>query len=173
MTAEIFNGLINGARRNDHRAIGILSEYCIKAIKSHLNRRFNDRWESEDFARDIFTYKIYSNLPDAPVSYPLAWLYKIADNYMYDYFERHAITTEFRENAYPDEYFEGFVNKFMLDEVFKHIDKVTCRILVLNYYYGYTFEEIAPMVKMKPDAVRQRAYRVKINKKILSQFGKN
>lgn len=173
MTKELFNGLIKKARKNDQLAICILSDYCIKAIKSHLIRKYYNRQESEDWARDIFTFKIYSNLPTESVQYPLSWMYRIADNYMCDYFEKHRITVEYNENAFPDEFFDDHVDKFMIDEAFALIDKVTCQILVLNNVYGFTFEEIAPMVRLLPDAARQRAHRAKINKKLLSHFGKN
>ena len=172
MTKELFNGLIKRARMNDHQAICILSEYCIKSIKSHLLRKFNYRHEAEDLARDIFTYRIYSNLPTEHIEYPLAWLYTIADHYMFTYLETHNIAAEYNDNAFPDEYFEDHVNKFMIDEAFSLIDEVTCQILVLNNIYGYTFEELAPMVNLKPDAARQRACRVKTDRKILSHFRK-
>ncbi|MDE7075906.1 MAG: sigma-70 family RNA polymerase sigma factor [Clostridia bacterium] len=172
MTKELFNGLIAKAKENDQRAICIFSDFCIKAIKSHLDKKFDNIQDSEDFAHDIFTYKIYSNLPTEPVEYPYAWLYIIADRYMFTYLENHNTTLEYNENAYPDEFFENHVNKFMIDEAFAIIDEVTCQILVLNNIYGYTYEEIAPMVNLSPEAVRQRACRVKLNKKLLSHFGK-
>lgn len=173
MTNDLFNGLIAKARGNDQRAICIFSNFCIKAIKSHLISKFNNIYDVEDFARDIFTYKIYSNLPTKPVEYPYGWLYTIADHYMFTYLETHSITTvEYNESAYPDEHFDNQVDKFVVDEAFKIIDKVTCQILTLNNLYGYTYEEISPMVNLSPDAVRQRACRVKFNKKLLSHFGK-
>ena len=173
MTTELFNKLIEKARANDNRAVCALHDYCISAIKSHLITRFNNRLEAEDWARDVFTFKIYSNLPTVPIDYPLAWLYKIADNYVITLLEKRKVSVEFNENAYPDEYFEDHLNKFIVDEAFSFIDETTCKILVLNNIYGYTYEEIAAMVNLKPAAVRQRARRVKINRKLLSHFHKN
>lgn len=156
-----FNALIVQAKKKDAHAISILSKYCIDAIKLHLSLKFRNRQEIEDWAHDVFTYKIYSNLPNYLITNPIAWLNKVADNYVFTILKKEHRTVEYVENVYSNERFVDIVNGIMLEEAFKDVDEQTTQILVLKHIYGYRFREIAKLLKINEDAARQRASRTR------------
>lgn len=156
-----FNALIIQAKKKNEQAIVILNKYCIKAIIRHLSLKFNNSNEVEDWAHDVFTYRILSNLPDKFISHPKAWLYKVADNYVFTELKKQKRTLEYKDDIYTDKEFVDLYNKYMLDEVLKDEDELTVKILILNLHYGYTFDEIAILLKIKSATARQRASRAK------------
>ena len=161
MNSTQFNALIKQAIKKDEHAVIVLSKYCLNIITHHLSLKFNSRNEVEDWAHDVFTYKILSNLPDKFIEYPVAWLYKIADNYVYTELKKQNRTLEYKDDIYSDKEFVDLFNKYTLEEVFKDEDALTVKILILNLHYGYTFEEIAVLLKIKSATARQRASRAK------------
>lgn len=163
------------AKKKDEQAVVILNKYCIKAITHHLSLKFNNKNEVEDWAHDVFTYRILSNLPDKYIDYPKAWLYKVADNYVCTELKKQHRTLEYKDDIYSDKEFVDLYNKYILEEVLKDEDELTVKILILNLHYGYTFEEIAILLKIKPATARQRASRAKrkIKKEKLSQNPNN
>lgn len=154
-----FNALIERAKKKDGNAIGILAKYCIKAIMLHLSVKFSNRREIEDWARDVFTFKILSNLPNKYVSYPIAWLNKISDNYVYTLLKNEINSVEFIDNISNDHDFTDKVDEIMVKDALELVSEIDYRILVLRYYYGYSSSEVAAMLNIKPDAVRKKASR--------------
>lgn len=163
MDSAQFNALIDRARKKDEQAIYILAKYCVNTIKVHLAVKFGNRLETEDWAHDVFTYKILSNLPDKTIKRPLAWLRKIADNYVLTILKNETVSVEFLEDISDNGDLSDKVDDIMLKDALKCVKKIDWKILVLKYYHGYTFEEIAKMLKMKPATVRQRAFRARQN----------
>ncbi len=161
MNSAQFNALIRQAKNKDEQAVIILNKFCINVIRRHLSLKFNSRQEVEDWAHDIFVYKILSNLPDKLILHPVAWLYKISDNYVYTELKKQKRTLEYKDDIYSDQEFVDLYHKYMLEKVLKDEDELTVKILVLNLHYGYTFEDIGILLKMKPATARQRASRVK------------
>ncbi|MDE7379913.1 MAG: sigma-70 family RNA polymerase sigma factor [Clostridia bacterium] len=161
MNSAQFNALIRQAKKKDEQAVIILNKFCINVILRHLSLKFNSRQEVEDWAHDVFAYRILPNLPDKFIDYPVAWLYKIADNYVYTELKKQNRTLEYRDDICSDKEFVDLYNKYTLEEVFKDEDELTVKILILNLHYGYTFDEIAILLKVKPATARQRASRAK------------
>ena len=161
MDSAQFNALIDRAKKKDEQAMCILAKYCVNAIRMHLSVKFGNRPEIEDWAHDVFTYKILSNLPDKIIKRPLAWLNKIAENYVFTVLKNEAVSVEFVEDIADNGDLSDKVDNLMVKEASKCVKKIDWLILVLKYYHGYKFEEIAKMLKMKPATVRQRALRAR------------
>lgn len=161
MNSAQFNALIKQAKKKDEQAIVILNKYCIKAITRHLSLKFNNSNEVEDWAHDVFTYRILSNLPDKYIEHPKAWLYKVADNYVCTELKKQHRTIEYKDDIYSDKEFVDLFNRYQLEEIFKHEDELTIKIIILNCHYGYIFEDIGKILKIKPATARQRASRAK------------
>ena len=157
-----FNALIKEAKKKDSRAIGVLYNYCVNVVKRRMQYKFGPNNDIEDWARNAVTYKILSNLPKNYIEAPVTYLYKVADSYVYTYMEKHTETEEYDDNLTADPQVDNLVNEIMVKDVLKKLDELTCRILVLSYYRGLNSVQIGEMLKMKPDAVRQRIRRGKI-----------
>lgn len=171
MDTAQFNALIARAKKKDGDAICILSKYCVNAIKLHLSVKFYKRCEIEDWARDVFAYKILSNLPDKYVSYPIAWLNKISDNYVFTLIKNEIVPVEFKDNISNNKDFNDKVNEMMAKDVMGVFSEIDCRILLLRYYYGYKSYEVADMLNLSADTVRQRASRaIAYFKKFVTKF---
>ncbi|MDE6075756.1 MAG: sigma-70 family RNA polymerase sigma factor [Clostridia bacterium] len=156
-----FNALIAKAKNNDGYAIEILSKYCIETIRIHLSITFRNEQEVEDWAHDVFTYKIYSNLPDYFIEKPSAWLNKVADNYVLTKLKKEKRTAPLIEEILDNRNFSDMVNEIMVKDALHKLREIDCQILVLRYYYKISYIQIAKMFKINPATARQRAFRAR------------
>ena len=162
MKSAEFNALIRAARNKDEHAVIILSKYCVAVIKRILFTKFSRLSDAEDWARDIFTYKIYSHLPETYIHFHYAWLQKITCNFMFTKLKKEKPTVEFKENLCADENFHDVIDNLFAHEVFESIDETTRIILALKACCGYSYEEIAKELGLNPATVRKKASRAKI-----------
>lgn len=156
-----FNALVAKAKNNDGKAIEILSKYCIETIKIHLSVTFRNEQEVEDWAHDVFVYKIYSNLPGYTIEKPAAWLNKVANNYVCTKLKKEKRTAPLNEEILDSKAFSDRVDEIMVKDALHKLKKIDYQILVLRYYNKTNYKRIAKIVKLNPATVRQRAFRAR------------
>lgn len=156
-----FNALIAKARNKDGCAIEILSKYCIVTMRKHLSILSKNEQEVEDWAHDVFVYKIYSKLPDYFIESPAAWLNKVADHYVFTLFKKEKRTTPFIEEITENREFSDRVDEIMVKDALHKLNKTDYQILVLKFYYRHSYNSIAKMVRLNAATVRQRAFRAR------------
>lgn len=156
-----FNALIAKAKNNDGYAIEILSKYCIEIMRKHLSILSGNEQEVEDWAHDVFAYRIYSNLPDYFIEKPAAWLNKVADNYVFTLMKKEKRTTPLIEEITDNRAFSDIVDEIMVKDALHKLKKIDYQILVLRYYFKFEYNHIAKMFRLNPATVRQRAFRAR------------
>lgn len=156
-----FNALIAKAKNKDEKAIEILSKYCIEAIRIHLSVLFSNQQEVEDWAHDVFVYRIYSNLPDYFIEKPSAWLSKVAENYVFTILKKDKRTAPLNEEIFVNKEFSDLVDEIMVKDALHKLREIDYKILVLRYYYRNSYKRIAKIFRLNPATVRQRAFRAR------------
>ncbi|MDE6586067.1 MAG: RNA polymerase sigma factor [Clostridia bacterium] len=152
MDAKEFNKLIK-SHKSDKAAGETLCLYCLPVIKQHLSYQFRVTQDVEDLSHDIYL-KILANPPKMPVIAPVAWLYKVTDNYMFTLLREVHPTYELAENI-SYEIDNSIHDNMMLEEALVSLDDPTRQVLILHDYYGYKLKDIGPMIGKTYDAVRQ------------------
>ncbi|WP_053362507.1 sigma-70 family RNA polymerase sigma factor [Bacillus sp. FJAT-27251] len=129
--------------------------------------------DAEDIIQNTF-YKVYTLLDDLTESNIRPWFFRVALNDYIDLKRKKeaqniSLTEEIHAKLqHTDDEFEAILNQ---DEIFylvKDIKQEYKEIFFLKYYYDFSYEEIAILLDMKENSVKQKLYRARkfINKKI-------
>lgn len=173
METKEFNDLLIKTKYDKSAITRIYQEYAPN-VKLHLFRRFGDAVDVDDIVHEVFMKLMLIDWSKyKPVKSPSAWLFKIADHLALDKIKKQHI--DYSIEDYEDSFSYFDLEKLMIMEDVKtalsYLDKVTAKIIYLNKYEGYKFNEIAAMLSMKPIAVRVRASRgYKKLEKICNKF---
>lgn len=158
----------------------------------YLKSRYNlPKAESEDLLSTLYL-KLRQNLPWYQNSGSFeAFIWTVFKNLLKDYFKKQqdiAFTTldefsygwddegvSFQDQLVADDdLLAQFEQTFHIDQITQtlgHLDFQTQDILLLKFGEGRSYEEIAPLVGLQPDNVRQKAFRgLKKLKQLLSQL---
>jgi RNA polymerase sigma factor (sigma-70 family) len=113
----------------------------------------------EDVAQDFFIKQ--GKINHIYVENPSAWVYKSCENLAKNYFHKYskydaACTLEANEVEYDS------VEDFIIsqgNEKLDLLDEKTKSIFILKIYYGYSLKEVATVLNMSHDNVRQKYVR--------------
>jgi RNA polymerase sigma-70 factor, ECF subfamily len=142
--------------------IEALFDRCERPIGRFLVQMVRDRGLAEDLLQDTFhdAFRARSQLP--AISSPEAWLFAIARNRALSAMRRR------RRSAYalarlprPRERSERDAQELVaLRDLFeRHLDAEERALLLLRYLHGFDAVELAEIVGLTPEAVRQRLSR--------------
>lgn len=122
--------------------------------------------DAEDIIQNTF-YKVYTLLDDLTEFNIRPWFFRLALNEYIDLKRKkehqNIYLTEqiYSKLQYIDCEFEAVLNK---DEIFfllKDIKKEYKEIFLLKYYYDFSYEEIAAILDIKVNSVKQKLYRAR------------
>jgi len=170
---------IGRAQRGDRDAFGLLVERHQRRVFSvvyHLVRR---RDEVEDLAQEIF-FKAFRSIPSYNFQASFAtWLSRIAVNHCYDYLrqqrssrlsyywemsEESVRNLEAQAERPPAGGLTDEEQIALRDFVSKLLDRAPTHervILALKELEGYSVEEVADILKLKPNTVKVRLHRAR------------
>ncbi|AOH56577.1 RNA polymerase subunit sigma [Peribacillus muralis] len=122
--------------------------------------------DAEDIIQNTF-YKVYTLLDDLTESNIRPWFFRVALNEYIDLKrkkEQHNIylTEEiYSKLQYTDREFDAVLNKDEIFHLLKNIKKEYKEAFFLKYYYDFSYEEIAAILDIKVDSVKQTLYRAR------------
>jgi len=162
--------VVESLRAKDAQAFRSLIERLQQPIIGYLYRLVGNREVALDLAQDTFlqVYKeIGKTSPDLLLD---AWIYRIATNYGLRYLNRKRLRVfvGLDDPAIPEDYNaclmvpgpEGQTeSRIMVHETLLKMRPQDAACLHLHYGNGFTYEEIAKVLEMTPEAVRKRVAR--------------
>lgn len=166
MDKSKFNRLIHRFK-DDIGSFNKIYEYYFPRIKIYIDRKYYDYDFGEDVAQEFFIKLFKANIPD-DIEYPTLWVFEACDNIAKTYLmtaknKRHApLAEDYAAAADLDDEYCHLKNGGISEEniaVLKKLDKETLEILVMYFWEGYNYKEIALKLGISHDLVRQKASR--------------
>jgi RNA polymerase sigma-70 factor, ECF subfamily len=96
-----------------------------------------------------------------------AYLFTLAKNLALDHLRRVKKFAGVEDAEHLEAETRSMDDKALVVEALRRLPEETREILVLNYYCGYSFEEIAEMLGKKPSAIWTRASRARASMKAM------
>jgi RNA polymerase sigma-70 factor (ECF subfamily) len=159
------------ARLGDDEAFARLVGAYQVPVYNLCYRVLGDRYEAEDAAQEVFL-KAYKNLgrydPERPF---VNWLLKIASNQAIDHLRRRRArpAMDLAEVEAAVDASPGPETVLALEERRRLIMEATRRLgpkdralIVLRYWYDYSYEEMAAVLSLSTSAVRSRLHRARM-----------
>ncbi|MCM3584658.1 RNA polymerase sigma factor [Mesobacillus maritimus] len=122
--------------------------------------------DAEDIIQNTF-YKVYTLLDDLTASNIRPWFFRVALNEYIDYKRKKeqqnirlsdAIYAKLQQT---DCEFEAILNRDEIFYLLKDINPEYKEIYYLKYYYDFSYEEIAVILDLKENSVKQKLYRAR------------
>lgn len=162
---------IEKARQGDDDAFASLVGAYQVPVYNLCYRLLGDRYEAEDAAQEVFL-KAYKNLGRFDRERPFVnWVLKIASNHAIDRLRRRGArpTTDLAEAESAPDASPGPEASLALEERRQMVWETTRRLspkdralVVLRYWYDYSYEEMAAALSMSTSAVRSRLHRARM-----------
>ncbi|MBY0598974.1 RNA polymerase sigma factor [Bacillus bingmayongensis] len=122
--------------------------------------------DAEDIIQNTF-YKVYTLLDDLTESNIRSWFFRVALNEYIDLKRKKEqlniyLTGEiYSKLQYTDLEFDAILNKDEIFYLLKDIKKEYKEVFFLKYYYDFSYEEIATILDIKVNSVKQNLYRAR------------
>lgn len=155
----------------------ILASYLISLGEEVFNlllAKGAKKEDAEDIIQNTF-YKVYTLLDDLTESNIRPWFFRVALNEYIDSKRKKEqqniyLTEEiYSKLQYTDSEFDAILNKDEIFYLLKDIKKDYKEAFFLKYYYDFSYEEIAIILDVKVNSVKQKLYRAR--KSIHSKIG--
>jgi len=129
-----------------------LFNYCAKIVKDHL--------AAEDITHTVWERVIELRQDLSGISNPLGFFYRTARNLCLDYLKHHRFRADLdaAENIVEEKPSD---NEELVLMALDKLPEETKEILILHYYSGYSFEEIAEILGKKSNAIWTKASRAR------------
>lgn len=122
--------------------------------------------DAEDIIQNTF-YKVYTLLDDLNESTLRPWFFRVALNEYIDLKrkkeQQNIYLTEkvYSKLQYTECEFDAILNKNEIFFLLRDIRKEYKEVFFLKYYYDFSYEEIAAMLDVKVNSVKQKLYRAR------------
>ena len=122
--------------------------------------------DAEDIIQNTF-YKVYTLLDDLTESNIRPWFFRVALNEYIDLKRKKEqqniyLTEEiYSKLKYTDHELDAILNKDEIFSLLKDIKKEYKEAFFLKYYYDFSYEEIAKILDIKENSVKQKLFRAR------------
>lgn len=130
--------------------------------------------DAEDIIQNTY-YKVYTLLDGLTESNIRPWIFRVALNEYIDLKRKRAQQNiSLSDDVYSklqqtDRELDALLNKDEIFYLLKDVKKEYKEIFILKYYYDFSYEEIASILDLHVDSVKQKLYRAR--KSIHSKIG--
>lgn len=141
-----------------------------KAIFGYVYHFINNRSDAEDITQIVFL-KLYKNIGSIDLEKNFkSWLYRIATNTVYDWLRKKQRNPELLLIDDDESHFETIDEdssyltieaNLDLETAFKGLKDVYRNVIMLFYYEGFSYEEIAGILKLPLNTVKTYLRRAK------------
>ena len=147
----------------------ILASYLIdlgEEVLKLLLAKGATKEDAEDIVQNTF-YKVYTLLDDLKESTLRPCFFRVALNEYIDLKrkkeQQNIYLTEkiYSKLQYTDYEFDAILNKNEIFYLLRDIKKEYKEVFFLKYYYDFSYEEIATMLDIKVNSVKQKLYRAR------------
>jgi len=163
--------VVDKVKTGDKQAYALIIQRFQRQIFVYCYYLLKSQEEAEDAAQDIFIKGLehidrYSHTVSLS-----AWLYKIAHNHCVDLIKKrnknHQSLMAYKTNREQEKY-HGYTD--MIHDLLEHLHVEERQILLLRSLEGYSYEEIAAIMDLKPATLRKQYERLR--KKLIKQMNK-
>ncbi len=159
--------LAERAAKRDRKAFGVLYERYVDKIYRYVYYKSGRRAdEAEDLTAQIFLKAWEAIETYHWEGYPFStWLYRIAHNYVIDYYRTHRETLELdvarakESDADPHEAALRTLTSDQIHAALQYLTDDQQQVIILRFLEGYSTEETAQIMGKGPDAVRALQHR--------------
>ena len=167
----LFEGVCQGSERH----FNVLYERYFDRVYGFIYNRVRNHADAEELSQESFTAVFRSASGYSGRSTPLAWIYGIAKNTVYNHLRRARSQTERLDRAGPEALHpatnewgsspeDDLVMHRYVEAISASLDSVTpwqVEVFVMRHLENLTIGEIARRTERSNDAVRSSLYRIK------------
>lgn len=133
-----------------------------------LRAKGASHYEAEDVIQETY-YKLIKLLPEIKSEQVKPWFFRVALNCFIDdkrkQTKSYHVSSEFFDHLLHDETlgrnYRDIDNQDQIEREFKRIKPDYQEILILKYYYDFSYNEIAEILEIKPNSVKQKLLRAR------------
>ena len=134
-----------------------LYKFYYPKIVNHIYFKFHNKSLGEDIAQDFFL-KLLHNGVNSYIEHPTAWVYTVCDNLAKDVLKKNDLPLESSALSSPDDTFENMLFGEYKNRI-KELDAQSRDIILMHFYEGYRLKEIAEILQINYNTVRQKCSR--------------
>ena len=154
---EIFDKM----RKEDKKSYEELYKKYYKLVYNIAFSILKNKENAEDISQNVFIKIGNLKKEKLPNSYEASWLYTVTKNECISLFRKtkETLTIEDIKNENLEDEIEGIIQKNLYEKLMENLEKIEKQIIFLKVEAGYSFKEIARLLKMPIGTVQWKYYK--------------
>ena len=154
---EIFDKM----RKEDKKSYEELYKNYYKLVYNIAFSILKNKENAEDISQNVFIKIGNLKKEKLPNSYEASWLYTVTKNECISLFRKtkETLTIEDIKNENLEDEIEGIIQKNSYEKLMENLEKIEKQIIFLKVEAGYSFKEIARLLKMPIGTVQWKYYK--------------
>ena len=154
---EIFDKM----RKEDKKSYEELYKKYYKLVYNIAFSILKNKENAEDISQNVFIKIGNLKKEKLPNSYEASWLYTVTKNECISLFRKtkETLTIEDIKNENLEDEIEGIIQKNSYGKLMENLEKIEKQIIFLKVEAGYSFKEIARLLKMPIGTVQWKYYK--------------
>ncbi len=154
---EIFDKM----QKEDKKSYEELYKKYYKLVYNIAFSILKNKENAEDISQNVFIKIGNLKKEKLPNSYEASWLYTVTKNECISLFRKtkETLTIEDIKNENLEDEIEGIIQKNSYEKLMENLEKIEKQIIFLKVEAGYSFKEIARLLKMPIGTVQWKYYK--------------